>query len=381
MQARAIFRRKEPCFEPSECEIERVIRLTDSEFAMFQQTLLADYDFLHENAELMRVEDGVTHCLLVVGETFEDGILVNSEGSSYARYAAFFPNAKSFLLTQGQTQEVIQKEPEPIVTENAVGGISAALLAYGEKMNKIVDLAICQALECHDQSTYIISLSELQDTSVRDPFDEELFVAILKERPEIVDLDVGDGGEIMVTLSMESIIAHDLSKMRVLTQEDLEIMYAKHILFNYDQGGEQADFSNCRLTGLDMRHMQFNGADFTGALLEDVKMTDAGLCFCVFRDAKLVGCNLNAVVAEEADFCGATFMDCKMRNGIFTHSNFAHTSFQDTDLWMSNFSSCCIENCNIMDTETEGVNLSNTSEDEESWVNDPGIRIGGMGGM
>ena len=34
-----------------------------------------------------------------------------------------------------------------------------------------------------------------------------------------------------------------------------------------------------------------------------------------------------------------------------------------------------------MDTETEGVNLSGTSEDEESWVNDSGIHIGGMGGM
>ena len=381
MQARAIFRRKEPCFEPSECEIERVIRLTDSEFAMFQQTLLADYDFLHENAELMRVENGVTHCLLVVGETFEDGILVNSEGSSYARYAAYFPNAKSFLLTQGQTQQVVQKEPGPDVAETAVGGISAALLAYGEKMNKVIDLAICQALECHDQSTYILSMAEFQDTSVRDPFDVELFISMLKERPEIVDMDVGDDGEVMVTLSMESIIEHDLSKMRVLTQDDVEIMYAKHILFNHDEGGERADFSGCRLTNLDMRHMQLNGADFTGALLEGVRMNDAGLCFCTFRDAKLVGCNLNGAVAEESDFCGAAFTECKMRNGIFIHSNFAHTSFQDTDLWMSSFASCCVENSSMMDTETEGVNLTGTSEDEESWVNDPGIRIGGIGGM
>ena len=110
-------------------------------------------------------------------------------------------------------------------------------------------------------------------------------------------------------------------------------------------------------------------------------MNDAGLCFCTFRDAKLVGCNLNGAVAEESDFCGATFTECKMRNGIFTHSNFAHTSFQYTDLWMSSFASCCIENSSIMDTETEGVNLSGASEDEESWVNDSGIRIGGMGGM
>lgn len=382
MQARAIFRRKEVCFEPSECEIEKVIHLSDSDFARFQQTLLDNYDFLHENADLMRVEDGVTHCLLVVGETFEDGILVNSEGSDYARYAAYFPNAKSFLLTQGQIRQVVQAEaPAEAASPSAVGGVSAALLAYGEKMNRLVDLAIFQALECHDQSTYIISPSELQDTSVRDPFDVELFIAMLKERPEIVDMDVGDNGEVMVTLSLESIIEHDLSKMRVLTQDDVEIMYAKHILFNHDEGGEKADFSGCRLTNLDMRHMQLNGADFTGALLEGVRMNDAGLCFCTFRDAKLVGCNLNGAVAEESDFCGATFTECKMRNGIYTHSNFAHTSFQDTDLWMSSFAFCCIENSSIMDTETEGVNLSGTSEDEESWVNDSGIHIGGMGGM
>ena len=382
MRSRAIFRRKEVCLEPSECEIEKVIHLSDSDFARFQQTLLDNYDFLHENADLMRVENGVTHCLLVVGETFEDGILVNSEGSDYARYAAYFPNAKSFLLTQGQTRQVVQAEaPAEAASPSAVGGISAALLAYGEKMNRLVDLAIFQALECHDQSTYIISPSGLQDTSVRDPFDVELFIAMLKERPEIVDMDVGDNSEVMVTLSLESIIEHDLSKMRVLTQDDVEIMYAKHILFNHDEGGEKADFSGCRLTNLDMRHMQLNGADFTGALLEGVRMNDAGLCFCTFRDAKLVGCNLNGAIAEESDFCGATFTECKMRNGIFTHSNFAHTSFQDTDLWMSSLADCCIENSSIMDTETEGVNLSGTSEDEESWVNDPGIRIGGMGGM
>ena len=378
MQAKAIFRRKETCFEPSECEIEKVIRLSDSEFAQFQQTLLADYDFLADNAELMRVDDGVTHCLLVVGETFEDGILVNSEGSSYARYAAYFPNAKSFLLMQEQAQQV---QDAPAESPSVVGGVSAALLAYGGKMDKIIDAVIQDALDDHDQSAYIISLSEVRDTHDNDTIDQDLFIAMLRERPEVVDLDVCDGDEIMVVLSMESIIEHDLSKMRVLTQDDLDIMYAKHILFNHGEGGERADFSNCRLTNLDMRRMQLNGADFTGALLENVKMADAGMCFCVFRDAKLVGCNLNSVIAEEADFCGATFTECKMKNGIFTHSNFAHSQFQDTDLWMSSFASCCIEGTNIMDTETEGVDLSDTSDDEESWVNDPGIRIGGMGGM
>ena len=167
MQARAIFRRKEVCFEPSECEIEKVIHLSDSDFARFQQTLLDNYDFLHENADLMRVENGVTHCLLVVGETFEDGILVNSEGSDYARYAAYFPNAKSFLLTQGQTQQVVQAEaPAEAASPSAVDGVSAALLAYGERMNKIIDKAILEALECHDGSTYLLSLTEIRDAKI-----------------------------------------------------------------------------------------------------------------------------------------------------------------------------------------------------------------------
>ena len=382
MQARAIFRRKEVCFEPSECEIEKVIHLSDSDFARFQQTLLDNYDFLHENADLMRVENGVTHCLLVVGETFEDGILVNSEGSDYARYAAYFPNAKSFLLTQGQTQQVVQAEaPAEAASPSAVGGVSAALLAYGERINKIIDKAILEALECHDGSTYLISLTEIRDANKFELFDEELFMDMLRERPEIVEMEGGDLGDILVTLSPDAIIQHDLSKLRVLTQDDVEIMYAKHILFNHDEGGEKADFSGCRLTNLDMRHMQLNGADFTGALLEGVRMNDAGLCFGVFRDAKLVGCNLTSAIAEEADFCGATFTECKMRNCIFTHSNFAHTSFQDSDLWMSSFADCCVENSSIMDTETMGVDLSDTSDDEESWLNEPGIRVGGMGGM
>ena len=204
---------------------------------------------------------------------------------------------------------------------------------------------------------------------------------MLRERPEIAEMEGGDLGDILVTLTPEAITAHDLSKLRVLTQDDVEIMYAKHILFNHGEGGEKADFSGCRLTNLDLRHMQLNGADFTGALLENIRMNDAGLCFGVFRDAKLVGCNLNSAIAEEADFCGATFTECKMKNCIFTHSNFAHTSFQDTDLWMSSFASCCIDGSNLMDHDTEGINVTDVNSDEESWVNDPGIRIGGMGGM
>lgn len=40
--------------------------------------------------DLMCEKDGVWHCLLVTGEGMEDGVLVESEGSSYARYGITF---------------------------------------------------------------------------------------------------------------------------------------------------------------------------------------------------------------------------------------------------------------------------------------------------
>ena len=363
MQLRAIFQRKEACFEPSECEIEKVIHLSDSDFARFQQTLLDNYDFLRDNADLMRVENGITHCLLVVGETFEDGILVNSEGSDYARYAAYFPKAKQFLLTQEQELEASSSAAVPA---------SPALLAYGEKMSKLVDASVKRALMGHDQATYILSMTELQSLHDQDSFDEALFAAMLRERPEILDMDVDESGDIMVTLSLEAVMAYDLSKYRVLTQDELDVMYARHILFNYSEGGEQADFSNCRLTDLDMRHMQLNGACFAGALLENVKMQSAGLCFCVFKDAQFVDCDMTDSTAEEADFSGAAFTGCTIRNGVFTHSNFANAQFQDTDLWKAYLGSCCIEGARFLCSETGGIDLSGATEDAQGWV---------MGGM
>ena len=43
---------------------------------------------------------GTTHCILVLGDDYDEGILVNSEGSFYARYSALLPNARSFIEQQ-----------------------------------------------------------------------------------------------------------------------------------------------------------------------------------------------------------------------------------------------------------------------------------------
>ena len=97
----AQFRRKEPVLQQDECEIEKVVELSREEFHHFKNNLLDDYDFISENSDLMCVDKtGTVHCILVLGDDYDEGILVNSEGSSYARYSALLPNARSYIEQQ-----------------------------------------------------------------------------------------------------------------------------------------------------------------------------------------------------------------------------------------------------------------------------------------
>ena len=98
----AIFKSKEPAMETQDCVIEKIIRISDSEFDNFASNLLKNYDFIKDNTDHMfRGEDGRRHCLLVMGEGRKDGILVESQGYDYARYTSLLPNAEDFL-TVGQ---------------------------------------------------------------------------------------------------------------------------------------------------------------------------------------------------------------------------------------------------------------------------------------
>ena len=104
---RAVFLRKEPEITASKYCVEKVITLTAEEYAAFTQNLMHDYDFIREHVNLMCEKDGVWHCLLVTSEDMEEGILVESEGSSYARYSAFVPSVKG-LIEQYQTMQETQ---------------------------------------------------------------------------------------------------------------------------------------------------------------------------------------------------------------------------------------------------------------------------------
>lgn len=104
MRTKGIMIRKEPRPDIRDCIIEKIVILPEEEYQYFLKHMLYDYPFIAENTDLMYVENEentwIYHCLLVMGENSDDGMLVESEGADYARYAAYQAGAKSYIKEQ-----------------------------------------------------------------------------------------------------------------------------------------------------------------------------------------------------------------------------------------------------------------------------------------
>jgi len=86
---------KDDLIPKNEVKIEKVVTLQINEFRKFEDRLLDNYDFITENKELMYIdEDGVWHAILITAKEVDYGILVESEGYDYARYAAYISKSE-----------------------------------------------------------------------------------------------------------------------------------------------------------------------------------------------------------------------------------------------------------------------------------------------
>lgn len=110
LKLNAIFERKADHFSETECVMGKTIELPAESYRHFKSHLLGFEPFITENRDWMRVdENNVAHCLLVLGEGGSEGVLVNSEGYDYARYASLVPGARELAAAQ-QKQEIAEKE-------------------------------------------------------------------------------------------------------------------------------------------------------------------------------------------------------------------------------------------------------------------------------
>lgn len=346
MIIKADLKGKQTDFNLPKCSIEKTVRLTASEFSEFVSNPLGYYDFLREfNAEKHEYRADSIPCLLLTGEGHTDGFVIDTQGYDYARYTAHIPNAELLAIAF--------KYP---TLDNAVR--ETALTA---------DAAVQKAVESGDRE-YGINIDEVRNKFRGAGFSEGLLYAALKDRPEIESADF-DGEYIRCTVRDEYIRQKD--PRRVLTQEEADIMLAKHILWLNDAGGEQADFSNCILRELNLAHKNMMNVVMNNARFANTDLQGAELNFSVINGTRFEKCNLENITAEECEFTDTVFSECDMTGGIYTHSDLSGAVLIDCNMEYGSFQNCCTDGTNLcgLDYYAE-IDMRGCNSDREEWLQD-----------
>lgn len=132
LHLKAVFERKTNEFPVRDCVIENIVELPATEYARFRSNLIRDADFIAENKNRMYQDgNGIQHCLLVLGENSTEGVLVQSEGYDYARYASLLPGARDFVTARlNELADQLVREG----TQNSRSGVWA--VHFGELRDK-----------------------------------------------------------------------------------------------------------------------------------------------------------------------------------------------------------------------------------------------------
>ena len=229
-----------------------------------------------------------------------------------------------------------------------------------------VDECVGMAINLQDEGTYNLSLSKVREGRGNTIWSDELFMEMLSEREEIahVDYNYDDSGEnVFITLSPEYIRASD-KQYRVLSEKEMELMMAKHILWANQQGGERADFSSCLIKNCDWSKKKIEGAIFDGAKFSNVNLSHATLTSSTFIGASFLNCDGFMMAAEDADFSEATFAWSS-----FPHANMSVSIFRDAiinncNLYNVDMSNSLLEGIEIIDTDMRNVNTFNCETDD-----------------
>jgi len=173
---------KERTIRAKNCIVEKTIELSGEQFDLFSQGLLRDWDFIKENTHLMRFgRDGAYHCLLVIGEGRQDGILVQSEGYDYARYAGHVPHVHSIIA--------MDRYP--------------ALAGLCRKLTEMADYIVEEGMKpAPGEGRAFISMDDLEAMSGINVAYNGTIVSTLSDmlgdRPEIADWEI-DKNEFIIT--------------------------------------------------------------------------------------------------------------------------------------------------------------------------------------
>lgn len=329
MVINTVMRRKDSQVDLQKCMVEKVIEISQAEFSALCNGLLEDKDYISKYKDLMRVDNnGITHCLLVLGSDTEDGILINSEGYNYARYSAYIPNIRQSVT--------LEQFP--------------ALESFNKRMIDVTNSIMNQA---------IASCEESGDPEYRVDINKYNRVGEPAVYPALIDDMLRDLGNVDETILYSDSIDLMLNSKAIdipfdYSDEDftdIEILCARHVLWLYGGEGEKMDLSGKAFLNVDFSGKDLNGADFENCKFYHCTFDNASLVNCNLQNALFSNCSLYNVTSEEAELQNARFFSCNLAKAFFTHSNFKEAVLKSCQTTSSSFMNCCIENIALEETD------------------------------
>ncbi len=164
MKMKANFKYKPDNFQMDNCQIEKVVELSPEEFSALTVTPLRDHPCIAANKGCMFSNDGVLHCLLALGQGSNDGVLIESEGYNFPRYAAYVPGMRDIVNAE------MDRAADFIIRQGAERSMSKNWCVYFEELEAHLGLTIREG----------------------SGLDSILRIA-LKRRPEVASVDMHDG--------------------------------------------------------------------------------------------------------------------------------------------------------------------------------------------
>ena len=347
-------RSKQDRIEPTRCKVDCVVELPYDLFIRFRDNPLMDYDFIKAHLNELEPKDYTTvSCMLVIGKNQSDGILVDPQGCSYARYTAYIPNARTLL----------QHEQSP------------ALSLFDSRMRDLVDKILDNAQSYHTDGRYTVARDHAETMFGSKDLPWELVRDMLVERPEVDGLNPTSPDAFRIQLTD----APKQSETRTyigLDKTKIDLMLARHVLWMHDEsGGERADFSGCAIRGYD-----FSDRDLIGAIMDDAILIECDFSRTDITHASFDHTTLRECVFEDSIVNSTIFHESEIRSCSFTGTSFEDCDFSGTrvvgavDFDSVNY--CCIEGTEFVDMDEGDINFYNCYDDRESFLRTEGYTNG-----
>lgn len=198
---------------------------------------------------------------------------------------------------------------------------SSVLTEFVDRMIRITDELVDQIKTGQLDGEFHFHQDSVHASAAGEPVSLDLLCEMLYERPEIAGVELCDD-EVYVTIAPDYAVYENNTNYHVLNQEQVDVICALHTLWLHGVGGEQADFSDCLLKGINLSSRNLNRAVFAGAKLVDCLLYDAKLNTSIFDGAKIQNCQFINAQAEHCSFRNAFIVMTNMDATSTKHSNF-----------------------------------------------------------